>query len=206
MKKLLCLLFLSSIIFSCNNDDVTEQKLSSSHDSSLKSSSIKPRSLTAKSSSTNYSLFKVTEQYHSGTEAGIIGEIYCSRAMLATFQFGYHGNVATKYELRMPSTPLITSAVGPSVRTITAQLHPGINRFAVCVKFSGPEQYANARLSLISIDNDTTLDAEGYTDLTAEGHSETKAVDGSTSPMHVKCSRCGFLNSKIALKCSSCGK
>ena len=206
MKKLLCLLSLSLLIFSCVNEEISEQPLSSNQASTSQSGAKKSTALTAKSSSIQYSLFQVTQEFNSGTEAVIVGEIYCSQAVEAKFQFGYHGNVPTKYEVRMPGVPLITSAFGPSNRTITTQLLPGINTFSVTVKFSGPNQYANAKLSLLSINNDTSLNAEGDIDLTAQGYSEQKAVDGSSNSMHAICSKCGALNLKDALKCISCGK
>ncbi|MDI5899574.1 hypothetical protein [Flavobacterium yafengii] len=208
-KKLITLLLFSFFIFSCNNDDIAEHELSSNHASTLKSKNIKPYTSTLKSSTLQYSLFQNIQRYDGGSEVGVNGEIYCSEATVATFQFGYQGNVSTKYELRMPSSPLITSASGRSVRTYTINLQPGINTFSLTVKFSvttTSPQYANARLSLISIDNDTSLDAEGYVDLVADGYYEHYDPTGST-PHHMTCSQCGYtLNSVNAPQCAACGK
>jgi hypothetical protein len=203
MKKRIFSLFLLLIfVFSCNSDDVLDSTVSSAQESN----NAQHRVSTRKSGSLQYSLFQNVQQYNLTDAAYATGEIYCSEATVAVMEFGYQGSPASKYEVRIPGVPLITAASGKSYRTLTVNLYPGINTFSTWVLFSGPDQSANIRLNLVSIGGDVALAADGYIDLVAEGHSQLKAVDGSSSSAHSKCSKCGALNSANAQKCFSCGK
>lgn len=201
-KRIFSLVLLLFFVFSCNSDDALESTISSAQESN----NVEHYVSTRKSSSLQYSLFQNVEQYNLTSASYAQGEIYCSEAAVAIIEFGYQGSPASKYEIRMPGSPTITAASGKSFRTLTVNLSPGINTFSVWVLFSGPAQSANLRLNLVSIGGDVTLDAEGYIDLVAQGHSELKAVDGSATPDHSICSKCGALNSASAQKCVSCGK
>lgn len=203
---------MSFFVLSCNNDDVLDSHSPSNSVSSEKSNSVEHVISTSKFSDSNlnsstpqYSLFQNVNQWDISTGAYAIGEIYSPVATVATVKFGYMGSPASKYELRLPGYTTITSAAGNSVRTLNVNLIPGINTFQVCVLFSAPGQSANARISLLSIGGDSTLNADGYIDLVAEGRSGFHDVGGS-NPSHSKCSRCGFPNSIDAQKCVSCGK
>jgi hypothetical protein len=216
-KNLLCLLFLSVFMFSCNTDDIVENELASNqgislesnsignHGLTLKSSSIKNRVSTLGTRSIQYSLFQNVEQFTTGTSVFGLGEIYCSEATSATLEFFYQGNPGTSYNINMPNTGILRPSNGASRRTVTIKLDAGINKFSVQLLFNAPFQRADLRLVLISIAGDNSLDGEGYVDLVAQGSSEIWDP-GASKPLHTKCSSCGFLNSTSAPKCVSCGK
>ncbi|TCO93047.1 hypothetical protein EV202_10830 [Bacteroides heparinolyticus] len=144
--------------------------------------------------STTNTLFTNIKEYTRPLtgESSIEAEIFCTKPTIYTFIFAYNGNGS--YWVSLAGKVLLYPSNSATFRTISVNLNPGRNQFAVDVLFSKGNQQGEARLVIDRIDGKKCGTEEGYIDLTTAGISQIHDLV-ITEPMHWICLKCGRLNS-----------